>query len=383
MLLDAFLRRDHACAMICMEFSRKRNVFPGRGPLCVDVLPPGENRYMTDRVGQSFGNYRLLRLLGRGAFAEVYLAEHRYLEVPAAIKVLHVRMEPHTHEQFRREARTIAHLQHPHIVRVLDFGFQEQIPYLVMEYTSGGTLRTRHPKGTRLELAQIVRYVKQLAPALDYAHQQRVIHRDVKPENMLLSANDQVVLSDFNIAVVQQSLESLKTQNQAGTPVYMAPEQIRGKPSAASDQYALGVLVYEWLCGEPPFRGSLFEVLSQHLYQAPPSLCARIPFLPRAVEDAVFGALAKEPRERFVSVQEFAEVLEAVSDATAPLLSGVSLEGLSRERVALANTFPLTIVAPAPEALDQPTPTTQLLALAPTSTADREERRTSAQYSAA
>jgi serine/threonine protein kinase/DNA polymerase III delta prime subunit len=337
---------------------------------------------MADRVGQSFGNYRLLRLLGRGAFAEVYLAEHRYLEVPAAIKVLHVRMEPNTHEQFRREARTIAHLHHPHIVRVLDFGFQDQTPYLVMEYTPNGTLRTRHPKGMRLPLEQIVRYVKQLAPALDYAHQQRVIHRDVKPENMLLSADDQVVLSDFNIAVVQQSMDSLKTQNQAGTPVYMAPEQIRGKPSAASDQYALGVLVYEWLCGEPPFRGSLFEVLSQHLYQPPPSLCARIPFLPLDVEDAVFGVLAKEPQERFVSVQEFAEVLEAVSDATAPLLLRASLEQLSQERVALANTFPLTIVAPAPEEPDQPTPTTQLLALAPKSAADREERRTSAQHQA-
>src|ERR1700676_582785 len=100
---------------------------------------------MADRVGQILGNYQLIRVLGRGAFAEVYLAEHRYLEVPAAIKVLHVQMEPNTHEQFRREARTIAHLQHPHIVRVLDFGFQEQTPYLVMECTPGGTLRTRYP----------------------------------------------------------------------------------------------------------------------------------------------------------------------------------------------------------------------------------------------
>ena len=208
---------------------------------------------MADRVGQILGNYQLLRLLGRGAFAEVYLAEHRYLEVPAAIKVLHVRMEPNTQAHFLREARTIAHLHHPHITRVLDFGFQDQTPYLVMEYTPNGTLRTRHPKGTRLPLEQIVHYVKQLAPALDYAHQQRVIHRDVKPENMLLSANDQVVLSDFNIAVVQRTMESLSIQKPAGTPVYMAPEQIEGKPSAASDQYALGVLVYEWLCGEPPF----------------------------------------------------------------------------------------------------------------------------------
>src|SRR5215470_1889612 len=158
---------------------------------------------MADYVGHQFGNYQVLRKLGQGAFAEVYLAEHQYLEIPAAIKILHARMGPETYEQFRREAHTIAHLQHPHIVRVLDFGIREQTPYLVLEYAPGGTLRTRHPKGTRLPLEQIVAYVKQLAPALDYAHQHHVIHRDVKPENMLLSATDEVVLSDFGIAVVQ------------------------------------------------------------------------------------------------------------------------------------------------------------------------------------
>src|SRR5450755_21583 len=94
---------------------------------------------MADRVGQQLGNYRLLRVLGHGAFAEVYLGEHQYWERPAAIKVLHVQMEPEVHEQFRREARIIAHLQHPHILQVLDFGIQDQTPYLVMEYTSGGT----------------------------------------------------------------------------------------------------------------------------------------------------------------------------------------------------------------------------------------------------
>src|SRR5918912_1661880 len=126
---------------------------------------------MADRVGQQLGNYHLLRKIGQGAFAEVYLAEHLYLERPAAIKVLHVQMEPQTHEQFRREARTIAHLQHPHIVQVLDFGLDDQTPYLVMEYTPGGTLRSHYPKGTRLPVDQIVTYVKQIASALDYAHQ--------------------------------------------------------------------------------------------------------------------------------------------------------------------------------------------------------------------
>jgi serine/threonine protein kinase/GTPase SAR1 family protein len=325
---------------------------------------------MAEHVGQILGNYQLLSLLGRGAFAEVYLAEHRYLEVPAAIKILHVRMEPNTQEQFLREARTIAHLQHSHIVRVLDFGFQDETPYLVMEFTPNGTLRARHPKGTRLSLDQIIHYVKQIAPALDYAHQQRVIHRDMKPENLLLNANDEVVLSDFGIAVVQQSRDTLLTQNQAGTPAYMAPEQIQGKPTAASDQYALGVLVYEWLCGEPPFRGTLFEVLSQHLHETPPSLCARIPSLPLAVEDAVFSALAKEPHARFVSVQDFADVLEEVRDATQPLLLSLSPIPLSPDQIFPPDTLPPPMHAPSLEQPDQSASTTQTLVLTRRQTAD-------------
>ena len=121
---------------------------------------------MAARVGQQLGHYRLLRLLGQGTFAEVYLGEHLYLERLAAIKVLHVQMEPEAQEQFRREARTIAHLQHPHIVSVHDFGLDDQIPYLVMEYTPGGTLHSQHPKGTRLPFEQVVTYVNQIASAL-------------------------------------------------------------------------------------------------------------------------------------------------------------------------------------------------------------------------
>ncbi len=287
---------------------------------------------MADRVGQQLGHYRLLRVLGRGAFAEVYLGEHLYLERPAAIKVLSVRMEQDAQEQFRLEARTIAHLQHPHIVQVLDFGLDEQIPYLVMEYTPGGTLRSAHPKGTALPFEQIVTYVKQIASALDYAHQQRVIHRDVKPENLLLNAKHEIVLSDFGIAVVQRTLESLSTQESAGTPLYMAPEQIEQHPCAASDQYALGIMVYEWLCGEPPFRGSLYKVLSQHLSEPPPSLCARLPHLPSAVEDAVFGALAKEPEQRFSTVQDFAVALSEACLLTQSLASRWSPAQPSPER---------------------------------------------------
>jgi serine/threonine protein kinase len=246
-----------------------------------------------ERVGASLGNYTLLRVLGQGSFAEVYLGEHRYLERPAAIKVLHVRMQDSQQEAFRREARTIAQLHHPHIIEVHDFGIEGEIPYLVMEYTPNGTLRSRHPKGTCLSFEQIIAYVKQIASALDYAHGQHVIHRNIKPENILLDANQEIVLSDFGIAVVQRTLDSLSTQEPAGTPLYMAPEQIQRKACAASDQYALGVMVYEWLCGEPPFHGSLYELFAHHLHEPPPSLRMRLPELAAAVDDAVLGRWRK------------------------------------------------------------------------------------------
>ena len=269
---------------------------------------------MTDHVGQQLGNYRLLRGLGAGSFASVYLGEHMYLERPAAVKVLHVQIEPKAREDFLHEARIIARLDHPHIVRVLDFGIEDQTPYLVMEYMPNGTLRTRHPKGTRLSFEQIVSYVKQIASALDYAHQHHVVHCDVKPENVLLNAKGEIVLSDFGIAVVQRTrtltLDTLSEHLMAGTPLYMAPEQVQGHPCPASDQYALAVMVYEWLCGAPPFPGHGMVLLSQHLYQEPPDLCERVSGLSPAVEDTVRGALAKEPSHRFLSVQDFATVLE-------------------------------------------------------------------------
>src|SRR5947209_5210693 len=133
---------------------------------------------------RQLGNYRLLRLLGRGGFADVYLGSHIYLETQAAIKVLRTRLLNEGIEPFKQEARTIARLDHPHIVRILDFGVQEGIPFLVMSYAPNGTLRQCHPRGSRLPLWQVVFYVQQVASALHYAHERHLIHRDIKPENL-------------------------------------------------------------------------------------------------------------------------------------------------------------------------------------------------------
>src|ERR1700719_4118982 len=138
---------------------------------------------MDNRIGQQLGNYRFIRLLGQGGFADVYLAEHIHLGTQAAVKVLSMRLTNENVELFRTEARTVAQLVHSHIVRVLDFGVENNIPYLVMDYAPGGSLRTLHPKGTRLPLSTIVNYVRQVSEALQHAHDRKFIHRDIKPEN--------------------------------------------------------------------------------------------------------------------------------------------------------------------------------------------------------
>jgi serine/threonine protein kinase len=275
---------------------------------------------MADRAGQRLDDYRLIRLLGEGASGEVYLGEHITHRIPVAIKVLKVHLTPDTLKDFLTEARTIR-LKHPHIIQILDFGIESNIPFLVMDYAPNGTLRQRHPPRTRLSLESILPYIKQVADALQYAHDQRLIHRDVKPQNMLLGRNNEVLLSDFGIAVVAHSERSVSKQVMAGTFPYMAPEQLQGKPRPASDQYALGIAVYEWLCGARPFQGSEWEIANQHLFVPPLPLREKIPSIPATVESVVLKALAKDPQERFASVQMFANELEQACQWEPPILA--------------------------------------------------------------
>ncbi len=273
---------------------------------------------MNDRVGQQLGNYRLVRLIGRGSFAEVYLGEHLHLNTQAAIKVLHAHLTSEGSEQLRAEARTLARLMHPHIVRVLDFDVEDGIPFLVMQYAPNGSVRDRHPKGTQVPLDAIVSYIKQIAGALHYIHQQKLIHRDVKPESMLFGSQNEVLLGEFSIAIIAQSTRSQQAQDAAGSVTYMAPEQLMGKPRPASDQYALAVVVYEWLSGDPPFSGSVQEIASQQLSAPPPSLRTKVPTIPPAIEHVVLKALAKDPQQRFANVQAFAMALEEAFNAESP-----------------------------------------------------------------
>jgi serine/threonine protein kinase len=299
---------------------------------------------MADMSGQQLGNYRLTRLLGQGGFADVYLGEHVHLNTLAAIKVLRTRVGEENAAQFKAEAQIIAHLDHPNIVRVLEFGVDDGLPFLVMDYAINGTLRQRHVKGSQLPLAFITPYVQQAADALQYAHNQRVIHRDLKPENMLLGKRGEVLLSDFGLAITAQSSRYSHTQEIVGTVAYMAPEQLQGKPCAASDQYALGIVVYEWLSGQRPFQGSFIEIYSQHLNVPPPSLCSQLPDLPPYVEQAVFMALAKQPEERFQSVRAFANALTQAGEAM----------NLSGRDVTLRKSLSPTPPAPSPQPVQLP-----------------------------
>jgi outer membrane protein assembly factor BamB/serine/threonine protein kinase len=278
-----------------------------------------------ERIGQIVGDYRLLRWLGGGSFGNVYLAEHIRNGDHVAVKLLQVRLTAADDlRAFINEARTMR-LRHPHIVPLLDFGLsQDDAPFLVMDYAPKGTLRDRFPRGTRLPLALAVDYTVQAASALQYAHEQHIVHRDVKPENMLMRDDDMLLLSDFGIATATYAASySTRSPNATGqgitgTAPYIAPEQLEGQPRPQSDQYALAVVLYEWLAGRCPFQGTIVEIAIQHAMKQPPPLRDQVAGLPLEVEEVLFKALAKDPHERFPSMQAFAMTLQQASNLASP-----------------------------------------------------------------
>jgi serine/threonine protein kinase len=257
---------------------------------------------------QRLGNYWMIGFLGRGGYADVYLGEHISLRTLAAIKVLNGRPTREKLERFWTEAYITAKLPHRHIVQVFDFYEERAEPFLIMQYAHHGSLEARH-RGERLPLDTIVSYVRQIAEALDYAHRRGVIHCDVKPNNILLGTHDTVLLSDFGVAVSTGRYASMP-RIFGGTATYMAPEQYRGRTLPASDQYSLGIMVYEWLSGRPPFCGSSYEITMRHVHDSPPPLWRTAPSTPHAVQRVVLRALEKDPDERFPSVGAFALALE-------------------------------------------------------------------------
>ena len=297
----------------------------------------------TTYYNEQLGNYRILRYLGHGGFANVYLGKHIYLHTRAAIKVLHAGLADDEIRRFYLEAQYMMRMRHPHIVRMLEFGVKEGTPFLVMEYAPNGTLHDYFLQGIKLPVGTILPYIIQVADALQYIHDRGLIHCDLKPANILLGFHKEAWLSDFGIAVALCGGAQQQEQGLRGTAAYMAPELILGNAHLASDQYALAILAYEWLCGERPFTGNAMQVCYQHLHNTPPSLRKRAPSVSHAVEQVVMQALAKDPSQRFASVKDFAGALKQASQQKQPkVLSKAHVPILDHLRVPLLHSAPET-----------------------------------------
>lgn len=254
-------------------------------------------------------HYRLKHLVDKEHLTHTYLAEHIHLSKQVVLKLHHRSLSAQERLDFQREATAIADLQHPNILSILDSGIHEEKPYLVMEHAPNGSLRQKHPRGHQVPLPTVVSYIKTIAGALQYAHDRHIIHRNLSPERIFMGPKDQILLVDFGIATLESDVNALM-QTWSETHFYMAPEQFHERHDAASDQYALGVMAYEWLSGERPFYGSVDEIAKKHRLSPPPPLHKKVPALSSAVEQVIFKALAKKPEMRFKSVLEFATALE-------------------------------------------------------------------------
>jgi len=267
-----------------------------------------------------------------------------------AIKIFHERyLIEEKQKKMLAELRVFARLNHPHIVHIFDFGIEEQFHrthslYIIMSYAQHGTLRDRYPGGTVMPLNQIVAYVNQVADALDYAHTQNMVHGDVKPENMLVEKENHILLSDFGIASIgSRDLITIYPENLPGTVMYMAPESLQRKSEPASDQYALGIVVYEWLSGSPPFKGMPGQIVYQHMNDPVPLLTDRFPFISKGIEQVVMKALNKDPKQRYSTVKEFAIALEHEEKVAA--MTQKNTDQASEERrsaVSLPASYPVT-----------------------------------------
>ena len=263
------------------------------------------------------GAYRVVEEIGKGGFATVYRAYHDALDRYVAIKVLRPEVlgDEHGRDRFIREARIAARLGgHPNIVAIYDYGEQDGLAYLVLEYIDGTTLHKRLARP--IAFAEIKRIIDGVASALDFAHSNHLVHRDVKEANVLLGNDGRVVLSDFGIAKLLDAVTSV-TAKTIGTPEYMSPEQIMGgQVDGRSDIYALGAMVYRTFSGRPPFAGSPLSILHQHVHETPPPLTNPGRPIPPGVEEVILKALAKQPAARYASAGELAaELSTALSPA--------------------------------------------------------------------
>ncbi len=279
-----------------------------------------------DLIGKNIDRYKIVGELGKGGMAVVYRAVDTMLDRNVAIKVI----QPENSNQerfskrFRREAKTLANLSHPNIVKVLDYGEYEGAPYLVMEFISGGALKAMMSRP--IPYAEAAAMLVPMARALHYAHQQKIVHRDVKPENILINDSGQPLLSDFGILKLVDLEESrglTGTGRIVGTPAYMSPEQIRGREvDGRADIYSLGIVFFEMITGRKPYNaGTPIELSMQHLHDPIPKAKQFVRDLPTEVEQVIVKSMAKSPEDRYQTMLAFAQDLERLSGASERITS--------------------------------------------------------------
>ncbi|MDH4046330.1 MAG: serine/threonine protein kinase, partial [Gemmatimonadota bacterium] len=271
---------------------------------------------------ETVGQYRIQHLLGKGGMAVVYLAQEVHLSRNVAIKVLPPELTfGHGVERFKREAKTAAALDHPNIIPIYRVSTEGTLFWYAMKYLEGQSLEQVLKDRGKLPLALTIKILRQVAEALDYAHEHQVVHRDMKPANVMLDSRNRVIVTDFGIAKALSEGTLTASGSVIGTPYFMSPEQGMGKMvSGASDQYSVGVMAYRMLAGQVPFEGdSAIDVLHKHCMVQPPALETAAPGLPRNVYLAVHRALDKKGENRFPTVGAMVDAMES-ADALGSLL---------------------------------------------------------------
>ncbi|MCJ7824067.1 MAG: protein kinase, partial [Anaerolineales bacterium] len=302
---------------------------------------------MSFAIGENVGPYRIIEQLGQGGMATVFKAYHASLDRYVAIKVLHpaFKEEPNFLSRFQREARVVARLEHPNIVPIYDFAEHNGQPYLVMKFIEGQTLKARINEKP-LTKEEAVEIVSAVGGALAYAHKQGVLHRDVKPSNVLLSPDGLIYLADFGLArMAQAGASTLSKDVMLGTPQYISPEQGQGLRDLdhGTDIYSLGVLLYEMVVGRVPFNADTpFSIIHDHIYTPLPLPTAVNPNVPEVVERVLLKSLAKDRKDRFENVEQQVQAFRgAVLEGEGAFLETLASQPAADDRLAGGASTPI------------------------------------------